>query len=97
MEKIRAKITSFLVFIFSMIITFPSHAEKILNQPFAYGTPEKLVYDLKDFFREIEAEVLRVEGDLVTIGAGRKNGINKYMRFDIVSSKKIKHPVTGEE
>lgn len=91
MKKGKTKIISLIVFIFLLIIPLPSPAQ---DNP---GTPEKLVEELTGFFRDIEARVIKVDESLTTIDRGAKDGIKRYMRFDIVSSRKIKHPVTEEE
>lgn len=88
------EVISLIIFIFTLI-NLPCHAE-VSSEPLP-STPERLVHDLVDFFKEIKAEVVRIEGDLITIDAGIEDGIKRYMRFDLISSRKIKHPVTGEE
>lgn len=59
--------------------------------------PQKLIQDLADFFKDIKAEVISIDRDILRIEAGLNEGMKQYMRFDIVTAKKIKHPVTEEE
>ncbi len=57
----------------------------------------KLRSGIISFFKDIKAEVVSVEGESLKINAGSDTGIMKGMRFDLVVSEAIKHPVTKEE
>lgn len=52
---------------------------------------------LISFFKDIKAEVISIEGETLKINAGANDGIMKHMRFDLLVSETIKHPVTREE
>lgn len=58
---------------------------------------QKLIQELTGFFKDINAEVISINGGKLRIGAGLRQGMKPHMRFDIVTTKKIKHPVTEEE
>jgi hypothetical protein len=57
----------------------------------------KLRSGLISFFKDIKATVTGESKDNLRVNAGSKDGILKYMRFDLVVSETIKHPVTKEE
>lgn len=49
------------------------------------------------FFKDIKAEVISIEGETLKINAGANDGVMKHMRFALLVSETIKHPVTKEE
>ncbi|MFN3739915.1 MAG: FG-GAP repeat domain-containing protein [Thermodesulfovibrionales bacterium] len=85
--------------IFALLLFLLTSGNKVSAQQWLQeqNPPQKLIEDLTGFFKDIKAEVLSIDGDYLRIGAGLKDGMKQYMRFDIVTAKKIKHPVTEEE
>jgi len=65
----------------------------------------KLRSGLISFFKDVKATltfatgevIVEFGGDNLRVNAGSKDGILKHMRFDLVVSETIKHPVTKEE
>ena len=56
-----------------------------------------LADQLVDLFPKVEGDVLEVQGDTVTLGAGRKDGIRVGLELGLFrEGREIKHPKTGQ-
>ncbi len=82
----------------TLLLFFSLTSVKVNAQQENEQTPhQKLIQELTGFFKDINAEVIPINGGKLRIGAGLRQGMKPHMRFDIVTTKKIKHPVTEEE
>ena len=56
-----------------------------------------LVEQLADLFPKVEGEVLEVQGDVVTLDLGRRNGIHPGLSLELYrAGREIRHPRTGQ-
>lgn len=68
------------------------------NMSTADDSPQKVLErDILEFFTRREARILSVEGNTIKIDKGFNDGVRRFMRFEVLSSRTIKHPVTQEE
>ena len=94
-ERPLALFLMVLLLLVSLEIPVSSPADAIEEQ---IESPHKrLIDELRGFFKEIDARVILKEDGYLRIDAGLSKGMLRYMRFDVVSSRTIRHPVTGEE
>lgn len=92
--RVLAELSLFL----TLLLFFSLTSGKVSAQQGNEQTPQqKLIQELAGFFKDIKAEVISIEGGNLRIGAGLRQGMKPHMRFEIVTTKKIKHPVTEEE
>src|SRR6185295_12541446 len=55
-----------------------------------------LVEQIADLFPKVQAEVLEVQGDVLTLDVGRKNGVQPGLVLELYRpGREIKHPRTG--
>ncbi len=104
----KARITKTFSLFFTLILFFSLTSGKVSAQqevpkksedfPKNEQTPhQKLIQELTGFFKDIKADVISINEGNLRIGAGLRHGMKPHMRFDIVTTKKIRHPVTEEE
>src|SRR5262245_23977488 len=56
-----------------------------------------LVEQLADLFPKVEGEVLEVQGDVLTLDLGRRNGVQPGLSLELYrTGREIKHPRTGQ-
>src|SRR5262245_58005373 len=68
------------------------------REPVAPSAPiTALVSQLAGLFPKVQGEVLEVQGDAVTLGAGRKDGARVGLDVELYrEGREIKHPKTGQ-
>src|SRR5687768_11668865 len=55
-----------------------------------------LVEQIADLFPKVQGEVLEVQGDVLTLDVGRKNGVQPGLVLELYrTGREIKHPRTG--
>jgi hypothetical protein len=76
----------------------PKSAPQDTQGPAAPAVPMTVLADqLADLFPKVEGDVLEVQGNIVTLGAGRKDGMRPGLEMALFrEGREIKHPKTGQ-
>jgi hypothetical protein len=76
----------------------PKSASQDAQGPAAPAVPMTVLADqLVDLFPKVEGDVLEVQGNTVTLGAGRKDGLRPGLEMALFrEGREIKHPKTGQ-